>query len=148
MLRDVRHTISDGLLGFATSTGDGLHVKIGVSPITADTPIVITGSMTAARIKEALGLSPLADAAMTSVQFGANRLFCIPVSASTPGSTGEVTHQGSGGGSLTVEGSPTNAFSFIVKITGQGGLNTAAFAVSIDGGFSYTDEITDRKSVV
>lgn len=77
MLRDVRHTISDGLLGFATSTGDGLHVKIGVSPITADTPIVITGSMTAARIKEALGLSPLADAAMTSVQFGANRLFCI-----------------------------------------------------------------------
>ena len=142
MLRDVRHTISDGLLGFATSTGDGLHVKIGVSPITADTPIVITGSMTAARIKEALGLSPLADAAMTSVQFGANRLFCVPVSASTPGSTGNVDHQGSGGGSLTVEGSPTNAFSVIVKITGQGGFNTAAFAVSIDGGYSYTDEVT------
>lgn len=142
MLRDVRHTISDGLLGFATATGDGLHVKIGVSPITADAPITITGNMTAARIKEALGLSPLADAAMTSVQFGANRLFCIPVSASTPGSTGEVTHQGSGGGSLTVEGSPTNAFSVIVKITGQGGFNTAAFAVSIDGGYSYTDEVT------
>ena len=43
---------------------------------------------------------------------------------------------------MTVEGSPTNAFSVVVKITAQGGLNSAAFAVSIDGGSSFTDEIT------
>lgn len=30
MLRDVKTIISDGLLGFATATGDGLSVKIGV----------------------------------------------------------------------------------------------------------------------
>ena len=62
MLRDVKHTVTDGLLGFATATGDGKSLKIGVSPITADTPIVITGSMTAARIKEALGLSQIGRA--------------------------------------------------------------------------------------
>ena len=43
---------------------------------------------------------------------------------------------------MTVDGSPTNAFSVVVKITAQGGLNSAAFAVSIDGGSSFTDEIT------
>ena len=49
---------------------------------------------------------------------------------------------GDGSGSVTAEGSPTNAFEVIVNITAQGGLNTAAFIVSIDGGYSYTDEIT------
>ena len=28
MLRDVRSNVTDGLLGFATATGDGLHIKI------------------------------------------------------------------------------------------------------------------------
>lgn len=142
MLRDVKHNISDGLLGFPKPTGDGLHIKVGVSPVVSDTPITILGSMDAAKIKERLGLSPLADAAMDSVLGGASRIFCLPVAATTAGTLGEVTHTGDGGGSMTVEGSPHNAFSVIFKITAQGGLNTAAFVVSIDGGYSFTDEIT------
>ena len=71
MLRDVKHNVSDGLLGFATPTGDGLHIKVGVSPVVSDTPIIVTGDMDAAMIKKRLGLSPLADAVMDSVQFGA-----------------------------------------------------------------------------
>ena len=142
MLRDVNTHISDGLLGFATATGDGLHIKIGVSPVTAAAPITITGSMDAEKIKSVLGLSPLADAAMTAVQFGASRVFCLPVAASTPGTIGEVKKDGAGDGNITVEGTPNNAFSVIVRITAQGGLNTAAFTVSINGGYSYTDELT------
>ena len=142
MLRDVKHNISDGLLGFPKPTGDGLHIKIGVSPVVSDTPITILGSMDAATIKERLGLSPLADATMASVLAGANRIFCLPVSATTAGTVGEVVHTGDGGGSMTVSGSPHNAFSVIFRITAQGGLNTAAFVVSIDGGYSFTDEIT------
>ena len=49
MLRDVKTIISDGLLGFATATGDGLSVKIGASPVVSDTPIIITGDMDAAK---------------------------------------------------------------------------------------------------
>ena len=45
MLRDVKHNVSDGLLGFATPTGDGLHIKVGVSPVVSDTPIIVTGDM-------------------------------------------------------------------------------------------------------
>ena len=142
MLRDVKHEVKDKNLGFATATGDGRHLKIGVSPVVSDTPIVVTGAMDAAQIKSRLGLSPLADAVMDSVQFGANRIYCLPVSATTAGELGEVTRTGDGGGTMTVDGSPTNAFSVVVKITAQGGLNSAAFAVSIDGGSSFTDEIT------
>lgn len=79
---------------------------------------------------------------MDSVQFGANRIYCLPVSATTAGELGEITRTGDGGGTMTVDGSPTNAFSVVVKITAQGGLNSAAFAVSIDGGSNFTDEIT------
>ena len=142
MLRDVKHHVTDKNLGFATATGDGKHLKIGVSPVVSDTPIIITGAMDAAQIKSRLGLSPLADAVMDSVQFGANRIYCLPVSATTAGSLGSVSKTGDGSGNVSVDGSPTNAFSVMVKITAQGGLNTAAFAVSIDGGSNYTDEIT------
>lgn len=142
MLRDVKSHVSDGLLGFATATGDGRHLKIGVSPVVSGVPIVVTGEMEAAQIKNRLGLSPLADAVMDSVQFGAARTYCLPVSATTAGELGNVSKTGDGGGEMTVDGSPTNAFSVIVKITAQGGLNSAAFVVSIDGGNTYTDELT------
>ena len=128
--------------GLPPRRGDGKSLKIGVSPIVSDTPIIITGDMDAAKIKARLGLSPLADAVMSSVQFGASRIYCLPVSATTAGKLGSVSKDGDGGGSVTVDGSPTNAFSVVVKITAQGGLNSAAFICSIDGGNSYTDEIT------
>ncbi len=142
MLRDVTTKISDGLLGLATEKGEGVHVKIGVSPVTSDTPIIITGNMTAAKIKERLGLSPLADKVMDSVENGSNRIYCIPVAASTAGSLGTVEKTGSGSGSLSVNGSPYNAFDVIIKITGQGRRNTALFVYSIDGGYSYSEEFT------
>ena len=142
MLRDVNTTISDGLLGFATATGDGLSVKIGASPVVSNAPVIITGDMDAAKIRERLGLSPLADAAMDAVRGGAGRIFCVPIAPAAPGSLGEVKKTGTGMGTLTVSGVPNNAFDAVVEITAQGGLNTAAFRVSVNGGRSYTDEIT------
>lgn len=142
MLRDVKTTISDGLLGFATATGDGLSVKIGASSVASAAPVVITGDMDAVKIRERLGLSPLADAAMDAVQGGAGRMFCFPVAATTAGTLAPVIKEGEGGGSLTVDGSPANAFQVVIQITAQGGLNTAAFKASINGGHSFTDETT------
>lgn len=77
----------------------------------------------------------------TQVQGGAARVFCIPVAASTAGTIGEVTKTGDGGGSVTVQGSPNNAYALTVRFTAQGGLNTAAFVYSIDGD-NFSDEIT------
>lgn len=142
ILRDVKETVLDGQLKFAGSSGNGISIRIGASPIVSDKPIIITGDMTADKIVERLGRSPLADSVMDSVQFGAARIYCLPVAASTAGKVGEIKKEAKGGGTVTAAGSPNNAFSVVVKITAQGTLNTAAFAYSIDGGNNYSDEIT------
>lgn len=141
-MRDVTTTITDGLLGMSRAKGTGVHFKIGASPIVSDAPVMITGSMDAARIKSRLGLSPLADAAMLSVDFGADQIYCLPVQASTPGTLGTVKKTGTGTGTLTAEGTPNNSFGITVRITGQGAINSALFVYSIDGGYSYSDELT------
>jgi hypothetical protein len=142
LLRDVTTQVTDGLLGLGGEKGDGVHVKIGVSPVVSDTPVIITGDMDATKIKARLGLSPLADAAMDSVENGSNRILCIPVKASTDGTLGAVDKTITGTGNCTATGKPYNAFDVIIKITGQGTLNTALFQYSIDGGYSYSDELT------
>lgn len=142
MLRDVNISVSDGQLNLGGVSGDGVHVKIGVSPAVSDTPIIIKGTMDADKIKELLGLSPLADAAMDSVENGSSRILCIPVKATTNGTVGTVSKTGTGTGNLTASGTPNNAFNVIVKLTGQGTLNTALFQVSADGGYSFGDELT------
>lgn len=142
MLRDVNTTITDGGLGADTIKGEGVHFKIGVSPIVSDVPIIITGSMDAKKIKEKLGLSPLADACMDSVENGSNMIYCLPVAASVPGTIGEVQKVGAGLGNCTAEGQPNNAYEIIVKFTGAGGFNQAVLRYSVDGGYSFSEEVT------
>lgn len=142
MLRDVRHEVTDGLLGITTDKGEGVHVKIGVSPIQSDSYVIITGNMTAQKIKERLGLSPLADKTMDSVENGSARVLCIPVAASVAGTITRITQIVESTPNIVVSGEPHNAFDIIIKITGAGGLNSAVFKYSIDGGYSYSNEIT------
>ena len=142
MLGDVFATVSDGLLGFETEKGTGIFAAIGVSPVKADAPLTITGNMGVTKIRERLGLSPLADSVMDSVENGASRIYCIPVKATTEGTISEIKKTGDSSGSCTAEGKPNNAYSVIVEFTGKGGFNTALFTYSIDGGFSKSDEVT------
>ncbi|MDL2288272.1 DUF2586 domain-containing protein [Oscillospiraceae bacterium OttesenSCG-928-F05] len=144
MLRDVITTVSDGLLGFDGEKGDGTHVKIGASPVESDKPIVISGNMTVSSIREKLGLCPLADKVMDSVENGASKILCIPVAPSVQGSIGAVTGVRGDGvptGEITATGSPTNAFDVQILITGSGERNTGLFTYSIDGGHSFYDDV-------
>lgn len=95
-LRDVTFVVEDGSLGNSGSTGTGVHVKIGASPVETTVPILITGSMKPEQMKEKLGLSPLADACIDSVENGASRIYCVPVRPETAGTNGEVAHSGTG----------------------------------------------------
>ncbi|MEA4892646.1 MAG: DUF2586 family protein [Peptococcaceae bacterium] len=142
MYGDVEITVQDGGLGL-TSSGTGVHVKIGASPAAAE-QVIIRGSMTAARIKELLGLSPLADSAMLSVANGADRIICLPVAPSTAGTVGPVTKgtASTGGGTLTAAGSPNHSYTATVEIRRSGGLNSAVFRLSLNGGISWSDELT------
>ncbi|MEF2968357.1 DUF2586 domain-containing protein [Paenibacillus sp. M1] len=142
MLRDVSTTITDGGLGVSAASGTGIHIKIGVSSVQANSPIPITGNMSAAKIKQLLGLSPLADAVLDSVENGSGKIYCVPVAASVDGAIGEVKKEGSGTGTAIVSGKPNNAYEIIVQITESGGLNAATLRYSVDGGYSFGDEIT------
>lgn len=143
MLRDISYNITDGQLGLANITGTGIHVKIGASPVKSSEPVLIIGTMSAERIKSKLGLSPLADAVMDSVENGAPKIYCIPVEAETKGTVSEVKKvPEETGGAVTVEGTPANAFNIIVKIVGKGGLNVAVFRYSLNGGKSWSSDIT------
>lgn len=143
MLRDITYSVTDGQLGLANTTGTGIHVKIGASPVAASEPVLITGSMSADRIKDKLGLSPLADAVMDSVENGSPKIYCLPVAISRAGTITEVKKTPeSASGSVTVEGTPYNAFRIIVKIVGKGGLNMAVFRYSLNEGITWSEDIT------
>lgn len=141
-LRDVNAVIEDGALGIVEGSGTGVHVKIGISNIVSTAPLLITGSMKPDKIKEKLGLSPLADAVIDSVENGAGEIYCVPVTSSTDGTISDIEHDGRGDGTISVSGKPENSFDVIIKIMEAGGLNKASFCYSINGGYSYGEEQT------
>jgi len=141
-MNDVTHIVEDGLLGLNAGNGTGRHVKVGVSPIISNIPILIRNTMSVTQIRELLGHSPLADAAMDSAENGAAYTLCIPVKPSNIGEIGTVTSIKTGTGDITVTGSPYNNFNIKIKIVNRGGLNEAVFVYSINGGASYSDNIT------
>lgn len=141
-LRDVTFNVEDGALGNSTGTGTGIHVKIGASPVRSTVPLLVTSTMKPAQIKEKLGLSPLADACLDSIENGSSKVYCIPVMPTADGGNGEITHIGDGKGTITISGKPNNAYDIIIEMTGSGPLNTASFIHSTNGGYSYGEEET------
>lgn len=143
MLGDVKINVLDGGLGSNSTKGDGIHIKIGASNIVSTTPIIIKGSMDVTKIKELLGLTPLADSAMDSIENGASLIYCIPVNPSIDGAIeSNIQKTATGTGSITFEGKPNNEYDIVIKIVGQGTLNQAIFKYSINNEYSYSDEIT------
>lgn len=142
MYGDVNVTVEDGNLGRSSSTGGGVQFKIGISNIESTTPILITGSMDAKKIKEKVGNTPLADACIDSVENGAATIYCIPVKATTDGTVGEVKEAKTGEGTLKVTGKPNNAYDIVIKVTDDGENNEAGYAYSLDGGNTFSEEMT------
>lgn len=140
-MNDVIHTVTDGLMGYGNISGTGVHIKIGASFVKSDEPVIINGSHKLEYITKLLGLSPLRDAVMDSVENGAARIICIPVTPSAQGTIKTLEPSVSeNSGTVTIDGNPNNKFDIIVKITGRGVLNTASFKYSINGGYTYAEE--------
>lgn len=142
-MQDVNHIIEDGLLATET-TGTGVHIKIGAAPadIAAGGSVTIKGTDSINKIRAKLGYSPLADAVMTSTENGALKVICIPVTASVPGTITAGHTQAANDGEITLSGTPYNSFGIVTEITGKGGLNTATFRYSLNGGYTFTEDIT------
>lgn len=141
-MRDINLKVEDGNLGRGSSDGTGIQVKIGLSNVTSTELIKVTRSMTAAKIKEALGHTPLADACIDSVENGAETIYCIPVKESDAGAVKDPVADAQGKGTFKASGSPHNAYDIVVEITETGGQNEGAFRYSLDGGNTYGEEQT------
>lgn len=144
MFGDVNVTIEDGNLGRSggTETGVGTHVKIGISNIESKEPILISSTMSTEKIKQKVGDTPLADACMDAIEWGASKIYCIPVGAGTSGEVGEIKETKEGHGSFEVMGTPNNNYDIVVEIIDSGECNEGSFRYSTDGGNIFTDEMT------
>lgn len=142
MYSEIDVKVEDGSLGRSSSTATHAQVKIGVSDMKSDVPLLVTSSMEPDAIKEKLGLTPPADACMDAIENGLKTIYALPVPADAEGSIGEVAFTGTGSGTLSVSGKPNNAYDVVVQIIEGGKLNAGSFCYSTDGGNSYSDEIT------
>ncbi len=142
MYSEVNVEVEDGNLGRNSSTATHAQAKIGVSDIESSVPILITNSMKPDDIKAKLGYSPLADACIDAVENGLQTIYAFPIRADVAGTTGEITHSGTGTGTVSVKGEPNNAYDIVVNIMETGNLNEGSFKYSIDGGNNFSDEYT------
>lgn len=141
MLRDVNINITDG--GLATGAGgSGTQFKIGVSSMIAAEPVAIKSSMSSKRIVELLGLSPLADACMDSIENGAGAIYCIPVTASVQGTISEITKPDDTAATIAASGSPNNAYKVQLRIVLGGQVNASTVQYSLNGGVTFSEETT------
>lgn len=142
MYGDVNVKIEDGNLGRSSRVGIGTHIKIGISNVESKVPILIGGTMNAKKIKEKVGNTPLADACIDAVEWGASSIYCIPVKPGTAGMIGEITEEKKGNGNLEVMGSPNNAYDIVVEVVDAGECNEGSFRYSLDWGNTFTEEMT------
>ena len=142
MYGDVNIKVEDGSLGRGSREGTGVQVKIGVSNVESREPVLITRSMSAGKIVDKVGNTPLADACMDAVEWGASTIYCIPVKAGTAGTVGEIQEEKQGAGSFAVKGSPNNAYDIVVEVLDAGECNESSFRYSLNGGDTFTEEMT------
>lgn len=142
MFGDVNVKIEDGNLNKVNTSGIGIHVKVGITGNGSDDITTITKNMSAAKIKELLGNSPMADACIDSIENGSSVIYCVPVKVGTPGTNGAVEHVGTGAGEITVEGTPSNSCEVHIEVVETGLKNVGSIRYSIDGGKKFTEEET------
>lgn len=105
-------------------------------------PVIITSSRKLEYIREKLGLSPLADAVMDSIENGADKIICLPIRPDIDGAISEIKAENKEiSGTVSISGKPHNSFSVVIVITGKGGLNEAAFKYSVNG-YTYSEELS------
>ncbi len=142
MWSEVNPKVEDGNLGRNSSAGTKAQVKIGVSNVGSDSPILITNTMMPDKIKEKLGHTPLADACIDATENGLKTIYAFPVKADVKGTVSDITHTGTSTGTFGVKGEPINDFDVVVEITETGDTNEGCFKYSIDGGNNFSDDIT------
>jgi hypothetical protein len=139
-LPEVVQTIRDNALGIVAENIDSVHAKLGVC--SRGVPNTLYSFSDQKTLVDTLGTGPLVEAAAHALAVAGGQVYCVPIYPSVPGVTQGPPASGPMMGTISISGSPTDSFQGVIQIV-QGGLpGTATFKYSLDGGRSFSAEIT------
>jgi hypothetical protein len=131
-LPDVKNRIKDGAMGVQGADATGNFAAIGVAAIPSNGILTFVDPEA---VEPAIGDGPLRDLVVSALSIAKTTVKVIALEGTVPGAASAVTPgaDNAGSGSVNVMGNPRNEYDVAVEITADGGLNTAAFRVTIDG---------------
>lgn len=136
-------TIRDGALGLVSTGGANTVALIGTCSSGTDYEVASFGELQA--LKDALGSGPLVECAGLILNTpGVSSVVCVKAPSGTAGAAGSVTKSGTGTATMTVSGTPLDAYDATVEILEDGtnlAAATASFRYSLDGGDSFSPEL-------
>lgn len=130
MLSKITNIIKDGGLGAASASSKSSFAVVGVSSVV---PAGVVGISNPSEIADTFGDGPLRDFLEGVFSLSKPDVYCKAVAGTIAGTAGAVTAVKASSGTVAVSGSPKNDYKISVEIVEGGGLNTGAFAVTIDG---------------
>jgi hypothetical protein len=131
-LPNVRNTILDGAMGVGGADSTGNFAAVGVAAIPSDG---ILAFVDPAEVEKKIGDGPLRDLIVSALSIAKTTVYAVALEGTAPGAKSEVTPgaANTGTGTAALSGSPRNEYDVLVEIMADGGLNEAAFRVTIDG---------------
>jgi hypothetical protein len=132
MLPGVKNTILDGAMGVSGADATGNFAAVGVAAVPSNGILTFSDP---ASVEEAIGDGPLRDLIVSALSIAKTTVYAIALEGSVHGTVSPVTagSENSGTGNIVVSGQPRNEYDVLVDIVSGGGLNEAAFRVTIDG---------------
>ena len=134
--------IQDGQLGMTAGTGAGRRALVGVCSL--GVPNQVYTLTNPGSVVNLLGRGALADAAITELAQGGGTVYAVPVQASLPGAVTPAEKNANTNATLT--GTSREALDVIITITKGGGVGTAEFTFSLDGGDTVSPAIATSAS--
>ena len=131
-LPDVKNTIKDGAMGVQGADATGNFAAIGVAAIPSNGILTFVDPEA---VEAAIGDGPLRDLVVSALSIAKTTVKVIALEGTVPGTVSSVVPgaRNAGTGAVSVTGSPRNEYDGLVEIITGGGLNEAAFRVTLDG---------------
>jgi len=131
-LPGIKNDILDGAMGVQGAQADGCYAVIGVAERFG--PEILTFN-DPDQVEKKIGDGPLRDLLVTALSISKTKVSVIALEGTIPGTVSAVSPgaDNEGTGTITVSGSPRNEYKITVVIETDGGLNEAAFRITIDG---------------
>jgi hypothetical protein len=130
-LPNIKNIIKDGAMGIAGTDAAGNFAAIGVAAVPSKGILTFVDPEA---VEAAIGDGPLRDLIVSALSVAKTTVYAVALEGTIPGTKSAVTPgpANAGTGTVTISGSPRNEYDVLVEILADGGLNEAAFRVTVD----------------